>query len=191
MGDSLIYHAGRWATSVRRKNLNLDHLNVTVRWLGMSKMQWHQFQSKIQWIGLHNPPKIIIVHLGGNDVVSTKMQKMKRLMERDFKDLFKTFPGTIIVWSEILPRLVWKFAPLDSDWRCWNRKRIRFNQLGRQMVSKHTNGKVIKHDVTVDCPGLFYKDGCHMSDVGNALFCNSLQGGIETFLTTEIKTFAP
>ena len=93
------------------------------------------------------------------------------------------------VWSEILPRLKWKYAPPTSPWKCWDRKRLRFNQLGRQLVSVHPNGRVLKHDVTVDCPGLFATDGCHMSPVGNALFCNSLQGGIEAFIHTAVKVF--
>ena len=32
---------------------------------------------------------------------------------------------------------------------------------------------------------------CHISPVGNALFCNTLQGGIETFLSRDVKVFGP
>ena len=66
-------------------------------------------------------PTWAILHVGGNNVVDTKMQKMKRIMKRDFNNLFKTFPNTLIVWSEILPRLTWKFAPPDSEWKCWDK----------------------------------------------------------------------
>ena len=65
------------------------------------------------------------------------------------------------------------------------------NGLGRQMVSTNNNRKVLKHEVTVNCPGLFAKDRCHMSQVGNALFCNTLQGEKETFLSKDVKVFGP
>lgn len=191
MGDSLVRRAETWASSASRTNLNIDQNHAYVRWLGTGSMQWQHLRSKIQWVGLHGQPKMIIIHVGGNNVVDTKMQKMKRIMKRDFNNLFKMFPSTLIVWSEILPRLTWKYAPPNSDWKCWEKKRIRFNQLGRQMVSTNSNGKVLMHEVTVDCPGLFINDGCHLSDVGNALFCNSLQGGIETFLSKDVKVFGP
>ena len=191
MGDSLISRADSWASSASRMNLKLDPSQANVRWLGTGGMKWQHLRSQIQWVGLHGQPRMIILHVGGNNVVDTKMQKMKRIMKRDFNNLFKTFPNTLIVWSEILPRLTWKFAPPESEWKCWDKKRIRFNELGRQMVSTYSNGKVLKHEVTVDCPGLFGKDGCHMSPVGNALFCNSLQGGIETFLSKDVKVFGP
>ena len=189
VGDSLVSRADEWAASAHRHNLYLDPQRWCIRWLGKGSMTWQDLRSKIQWIGLHATPKIILIHLGGNDVVFTKMQKMKRIMQRDFNHLFRLFPQTLIVWSEILPRLKWKYAPPTSPWKCWDRKRLRFNQLGRQLVSVHPNGRVLKHDVTVDCPGLFATDGCHMSPVGNALFCNSLQGGIEAFIHTAVQVF--
>lgn len=191
VGDSLIARAEGWAGAVNRSNLNLDQSCFTVQWLGFRGMQWHHLRSKVQWISLHAKLRMIIVHVGGNNVVWTKMQKMKRIMRRDFQYIFEIFPDTMVVWSEILPRLCWKFAPVNSSKTCWDRKRVRFNQLGRQMVSLNPNGRILKHDITADCPGLFHSDGCHLSDVGNALFCNSFQAAIEFFLTSDKLVFGP
>lgn len=191
VGDSLIDRAKDWASAVQKINLNLDSSQLKVQWFGFRGMQWHHLRSQIQWISLHATPKMIVIHVGGNNVVRTRMQKMKRIMYRDFKYLFELFPDTIIVWSEILPRLFWKFAPFNSQWRCWDRKRVRFNQLGRQMVSINANGRILKHDITADCSGLFAADRCHLSNVGNALFCNSLQAAIEFFLSTQNTVFGP
>lgn len=46
-----------------------------------------------------------------------------------------------------------------------------------------SGGRVIKHvDITHDCKGLFRPDGVHLEDIGNAIFLNTLQGALETFL---------
>lgn len=191
LGDSLVYWAEQRALKLGRENLHLESLGLRVQWHGHRGMVWDDLPSKLQWVGLHRMPKIIIIHLGGNDVVCTLMQKMKRIMRRDFEYLFKNFPNTIIVWSEILPRLCWRFSRTGSDLNALDKKRKRFNMLGRQMLKDNQKGRILKNDITSDCPGLFRRDGCHLSDVGTDLFCNSLQGAIEFFVTSEAKSFGP
>lgn len=152
-------------------------------------MSWDDLRSELQWIGLHQSPAMILVHLGGNDVACTSILKWKRLMCRDMESLFCNFPETLIVWSDILPCLTWKFARPDIDLKVLNKKRIRFNLFGHQAVHELKNGRIRKHEISTDTPGLFLENGCHLSDVGKALFCNSIQGGIECFLTSAHKSF--
>lgn len=192
VGDSLVHWAGERAAALGRQNLCLEKYKLTVKWHGKRGMVWSDLQCQLQWISIQSRcPRMIIIHLAGNDIVHTKRGKMTRMMVRDFKFLFTTFPDTLIIWSEILPRLKWKFAKPDSTDTALGNKRKRFNLLGKQAVRGNLNGRFIKHDVTLDCPGLFGRDGCHLSDVGNDLFCNSLQGAIECFMTTDEKTFGP
>lgn len=191
LGDSLVYWAEQRALKLGRENLHLERLSLRVQWHGHRGMVWDDLPNKLQWVGLHRVPKVILIHLGGNNIVCTLMQKMKRIMRRDFEYLFKNFPNTIIVWSEILPRLCWRFSRPDSDLNALDKKRKRFNMLGRQMLKDNQKGRFLKHDITSDCPGLFRWDGCHLSDVGIDLFCNSLQGAIECFVTSEAKSFGP
>lgn len=186
-----MFWAGSRAELVGRQNLRLEPFNLTVRWLGRRGMQWTDLKNELQWICLHRVPKMIIIHTGGNNVIGTPMQKMKRLMAKDFSYLFHNLPETLIVWSEILPRLSWKFSTPGSDLEVIDKKRKRFNKLGRQMVHDHPHGHFIIHDITTDTPGLFLQDGCHLSDVGLDLFCNSFQGAIETFITSGQKSFGP
>ena len=88
----------------------------------------------------------------------------------------------------ILPWLHWKYSRPNSNIKATDKKCKRFNTTGRQMLRKQKN---VKYDITTDCPGLFRPDGCHLSDTGIALFCNTLQGAIQTFLSTDIKVFGP
>lgn len=176
---------------MKRKNLLLDPLSVNVRWCGQRGMRWDDLRRQIQWIGLHRVPSMILVHLGGNDITSSTIQKMRRIIRRDFYYLSTNFPTTLLVWSDILPRLTWKFAKEGSDLQALDRKRLRFNMIGHQVLRELPNGRVLSHEITTDTPGLFANDGCHLSDVGTDLFCNSLQGGIETFFSSDMTTFGP
>lgn len=189
VGDSIIHWTAKRVESLERQNLRLDYLRVNMRWKGNRGMIWNDLGSQIQWIGLHRSPAMIIVHCGGNDVVTTQIPKMRRIVSRDLKYLCQNFPDTLIVWSDILPRLTWKFAMPNCNMKALDRKRTRFNLLGHQAVNRYQNGRILKHDITTDTPGLFRPDGCHLSNVGIALFCNSIQGGIECFMKSDLKVF--
>ena len=88
-------------------------------------------------------PKVIIVE--------TKFQKMQRLMRRDFKHLFQLFPNTLIVWSDSLPRLRWKYCKQNTSDKALDNKRKRFNTLGHQMLQDYANGCVINNSYTMGC----------------------------------------
>lgn len=189
LGDSILYWAGERAKRLARPHLNLKHLHLTIRWYGKRGMSWDSLRQDIQWITLHRPPAMILIHLGGNNVLNTSYQKIRRVIQRDFKYLSETFPSTILVWSDILPRLKWKFSRENSDLDAINHKRHRFNLIAHQILQRLDMGRILKHDISLDTPGLFGSDGCHLSEVGTALFPNTIQGGIEAFLTSDIKVF--
>ena len=69
-------------------------------------------------------------------------------MRRAFKHLFQLFPNTLIVWSDSLQRLRWKYCKQNTSNKALDNKRKRFNTLGHQMLQDYANGCVIKHDIT-------------------------------------------
>ena len=192
VGDSMVYWAEQRARFRGRVNLNLG---VRIIWRGVGGLTWNKglkgsLRQQLQWIALQrNPPSMVIVHCGGNDVIGTSAQKMGRVFNNDFRYLMSVFPKSLIVFSEILPRLYWKFSFPGSSIKKINKKCDRFNRLGREAARLSENGRVIQHEITIDTPGLFYSDGCHLSDIGCDLFNNSLQGAIESFLKSDCKVF--
>ena len=189
LGDSLLDWAGRRAINLGQPNLTLDRLHIRIHWKGQRGMTWDLLRQKLQWVGLHQHPSMIVIHLGGNNVLNTTVQKMGRIIRRDLKNITATFPSTIFVWSDILPRLKWKYARPNSDLKAIDHKRHKINLKAHGIIQTFDMGRIIKHDITTDSPHLFRPDGCHLTDVGNDIFNHTLQGGFEAFLNSDIKIF--
>ena len=189
LGDSLLFWAGERAISLGQPNLTLDRLQVNIIWKGQSSMTWELLRQKLQWVSLHRNPFMIVIHLGGNNVLSTSIQKMERIIKRDLKHISLTFPSTIFVWSDILPRLKWKYSGPDADLKAIDHKRHRFNLKAHAIIQTFKMGRIIMHDISSDSPNLFIHDGCHLSNVGLDIFNHTLQGDIETFLTSDVEIF--
>ena len=85
-----------------------------------------------------------------------------------------------IVWSDMLPRLYWhnakSAARVDSMRKEVNRKVEHFLKSEGRLVIRHPNISFAHKD-------LFRYDGTHLNQLGNSVFLNGLQGGLETLLS--------
>ena len=89
-------------------------------------------------------------------------------------------PNTRVVWSCILPRRGYRYSLLKISEKCRNR----INRFMIEFATQH-GGKAIKYpDFQDRYPGLFRKDEVHLSNIGNDLFLNALQGAFDTFLSS-------
>ena len=71
LGDSIVNWAGAYATERGTPNLKLPNPN-SVGWYGIRGMSWTHFTHSLQlWILFQAPPKVIIMHLKGNDLMDT------------------------------------------------------------------------------------------------------------------------
>lgn len=175
----MIYWAGLRAQDTQRPNLNLS---VYIRWLGTSGMIWQGLRSKLQMELLCRvAPTFLLIHLGGNNIGDTNIGHLCRLIKTDLSYIAELLPDCLVIWSDILPRLHWLHAGTASNIQL-DMKRRRINRHGRQIICSFPNGRYIGHDISKDSPDLFQQDGIHLSDTGNDIFLNTLQGGIETFL---------
>ena len=72
------------------------------------------------------PPDVLAIHLGGNDLVRHCGKALILDVLQDIKWLRVTYPAMSIVWSTIIPRLVWRdtlnFLPVNTAQRKVNRE---------------------------------------------------------------------
>ena len=184
IGDSLVHWAAERAEIKGLVHFQMEADNIRVRWFGVRGMTWPDLKSRIQYLMmLKARPFMMIIHLGGNSVVSTKLRTFQKRIERDFRYMFWTYPDVVFVWSDILPRLVWKGAK-PKDYPAMEKKRGCLNRTARRVVASYADGRQLIHDNFDHTPGLFWRDGVHLSDIGSDLLLVNMQEAVSSFLKT-------
>ncbi|KAK3085594.1 hypothetical protein FSP39_005831 [Pinctada imbricata] len=89
------------------------------------------------------------------------------------------YPDAKLIWSEILPRIKWRYSTID---KAMEKTRKRLNRQGRN-VFLH-NGGVIHHpQFSSDLSSMLTQDGVHLSSKGNTKFCHNLSEALIGFLS--------
>ncbi|OCT82316.1 hypothetical protein XELAEV_18024839mg, partial [Xenopus laevis] len=100
-------------------------------------------------------------------------------MKQDLDKIRGLFLDLILVWSKMVPRLVWRYAR-DGD--KMDKSRVKVNKLMASFVRKF-GGIVIRHSNLDDkMPAYFSPDRVHLSELGNSFFTLALMEGIERAL---------
>ncbi|KAH1184419.1 hypothetical protein KIL84_015035 [Mauremys mutica] len=122
------------------------------------------------------PPDIIVVHLGENDLGMLKEVELILSARRDFRLILELFPGINIIWSDMLQRKVWRGA-VSKARRYVNREVATF--LGT------IGGTVISHPgIVYGAAELFREDGVHLSNLDAVMFFTDIKYGIRRCLGT-------
>jgi hypothetical protein len=91
-------------------------------------------------------------------------------------------PNTRIIWSEILIRRYWHVA--KGDGKIIENIRKRVNCAVNNCI-KNEGHYVIKHpNIQASEIELYRFDGTHLTDIGNDIYLNNLQGALETLITS-------
>lgn len=135
---------------------------------------------------MNRPPSYLIIHAGGNDIGSITARDLRNLIKQTMSNLKALFAYSCIVWSNILPRLRWRYS---ANTQAMENTRTRTNRA----VIRHMGQigcKAIKHpDFNDKYPGLF-ADSCHLSFIGNDIFLNTFQGALSTFINyPDVKVY--
>ncbi|KAJ1213205.1 hypothetical protein NDU88_000844 [Pleurodeles waltl] len=83
---------------------------ISVFWIGFEDLRLYQLQEKVSETresGLYPLPDVFVLHLGDNDVPHMSWQEVRDAVIEQYKWLCDFFPSSLIVWSEILPKLFW------------------------------------------------------------------------------------
>nr|XP_033817353.1 uncharacterized protein LOC117368118 isoform X2 [Geotrypetes seraphini] len=175
VGHSFVHWAGeRAAIRPGGQHLGLQHLGIRVSWWGQRGMRWHQLLPLLaDFRRRPRRPDILLLHLGGNDVDSQTGKHLIDTILGDLRMILEWFPGTTLLWSDIIPR------PRRLESRRWTRGLCKVNrQVGRWVESR--GGVQLRHDwVDVSCLGLFARDRVHLSDVGWDLLLDDFSSGCE------------
>ena len=187
VGSSIPYWAKQHSLS-RPGGKNLG-LTAQISWKARRGMEWSHFDSFIEReIGKETAPNYILVQLGSNDLVNVKSKELIESINCSFLRLSLLAPNTTIIWSDILPRAYWHGAKSQKN---IDMARKRVNSVVRSRVLQ-SNGRAIKHpNITFSDFTLFRFDGAHLTDLGNSIYLNNIQGALEIFLSGGGHLFPP
>ena len=111
----------------------------------------------------------------GNDLGLLKGKALIIQAQADIEHIWKCWPDTWIVWSNMLPRRNWREG---RDVTGLNRAVKKVNRELRLFL-QYRQGWVIPHpDIVISRPELYRADGIHLSDVGSDIFLRVLQVGL-------------
>jgi hypothetical protein len=120
--------------------------------------------------------------LGSNDLGIKKTYELYSDIKLGLMRLKVMCPNARIVWFAILMRRYWHSA---QDGRALEKSRKRLNLLVRNFMQT-IGGCVIRHsNISASEKSLYRFDGTHLSNTGNEVYLNNIQGAIELFLSND------
>ncbi|XP_066437239.1 armadillo repeat-containing X-linked protein 2-like isoform X2 [Eleutherodactylus coqui] len=181
LGDSYVFWgAERAGVRPNGRQLRFQKSEAIVRWMGIRGMTWgsvlEEVERRVRW---DRAPEVLVIHVGGNDLGKRRFRDLSRDIRYDCLRLQASYPGTVVVWSEIVPRKVWRGAQSEKG---LNRARVKLNrEVSRFLGSK--GGVAARHiDLEKGVGNYWRSDGVHLNDIGIDLWTEGLQEGIERAL---------
>lgn len=167
-------------------NLGLDHIGVRLWWLGKSGMRLKDLLNRIKlMLRYEEPPNYLVIHIGGNDLGEIKTGVLRNRLKHYVNNIKELLLNTTLVWSQILPRLTWRYsANIDA----MDRSRQRINSSLASYIIRH-GGHYIRYPDISPNSTFICQDGVHLTDIGNYIFLNTIQGALEAFLVYSPHTF--
>lgn len=160
-------------------------LNARVQWFGKGGMRWNGVLPRFYAeLSTQNPPDILVVHAGGNDLGLVSAQELSRVMKKELMQLHSEFPSMKIVYSCINERQVWRYG--SPGWINLDRKIVNSSMT---KAADCFGGVVIEHprlryfDRTI-----FVPDGVHFTKKGNQLFLTNIQSVLKKILQSPQTT---
>ncbi|CAJ0946880.1 unnamed protein product [Ranitomeya imitator] len=181
MGHSFVFWAAeRAAVRPDGRQLGFSRDVATLRWIGKRGMTWSQFLPDFhRFVRWDQVPQILVIHLGGNDLRKRPCRELIKDIKFDVLRLWAMFPKVLVVWSDIVPRKVWRGARSPEG---VNRARIKVNKAVSRFMAR--NGAVVVRHINLESGtgGYWRLDGVHLNAVGTDMWCLVIQEGIETAL---------
>lgn len=181
VGSSIVKHAFVAARSRPGGiNLGLQRIGVSIWWQGRGGLVLSKMKQAIQTLlKFEDPPHVIVIHVGGNDLGNENTYVLCDKLREFMSWLAKIMPTTVLVWSQMLPRSQWRNS---KDLKAMEKSRVRVNTSIASYLTKSSGCYIRYPDIKAN--HIFLKeDGVHLSGLGNDVFLNTLQGGIEKIVS--------
>jgi len=180
IGSSIIAKAAKHTTQrPTGNNLGLDKNGLSVVWVGLPGITISALVPLVQaMVNCFGLPHALVIHCGGSDIGMGSIRKVvKHLIFATFI-VSKMLLNSLLIYSRILPRKKWRY---NSNLKAMERARKRIHRGIRTYYYK-SNAKVITHaDLQDGHTALYADDGVHLSFLGNDIFINAIQCGLEQF----------
>ena len=138
-------------------------------------MRWEHLLARLQFLMLtRGHPKIIILHVGGNNVDSVPQLTLMQSIKDDLKYIHSVFSSSMLVWCDILPRLFWRNNN-TKDSKTLNLKAKRINRAAHQYMTDFGLGQVLSPHIMWYMTELFDNDGVHLSDFGKLTYVQTFK----------------
>lgn len=160
---------------------------MVIFWQGRSGLKWKQLVPLLKHLlTVEERPDFLIIHCGGNSIGMKSTAELIFDMKQDLVEIFRLFHNSVIIWSQILPRLSWR-GPIEHA--AMERSRRRVNN-GIASFILGIGGKYLRYPVITgnDC-SFYLPDGVHLSDKGNMIFLNTIRDGLVQFITQQANVY--
>ncbi|XP_070790700.1 uncharacterized protein [Pituophis catenifer annectens] len=173
-GNSVILASKKRAQShPHGLQLGISTSRANVYWHGIQSMMWTQLIPLLHEIyHVRSPPSVIIIHLGEDDLFPENNTSVIISMKNDLGILKRAFPDTVIVWSSLLPRRIWKNDPKP---RYTETAQILVNKIMVNYCNKIGVHFLSHNSITSDKSDLFLPDVSDLTDEGVDIFIADLK----------------
>ena len=144
---------------------------------GMERVIGHSFTC---YDGCRSPA-MILIHLGSNDIGTIKTFNLIENIETDILRFKLLFPNCRIIWSELL---MTRYCHNAKKGTALEKARKRVNCANKNFVLSEGHCENKHPNIRAGKKTLFRHDGVHLSDIGNDIFLNNIQAGLEAFISS-------
>lgn len=169
-------------------HLGLDKYGYKLTWIGMPGMSCMNILpivfGSIRCFGI---PRALLLHVGGNDLGNYSTKELIKHLKFAIYVVNRMLPTTSFIFSTILPPRSWRYS---SNCIAMENARKRVNRAIRTFF-QYNCAYVVTHPDLEDCHTSLFKDGVHLSFLGNDIFINIIQGALEQFLLNPYTKLYP
>lgn len=179
IGHSYVHRAADRAAH-RPGGKQLGFHQADVFWRGIGGLRWLRVLHEVVEVSrMVRGPAVVVIHAAGNDLCSVRLSELISVMRADFDRFASFFQDVVLVWSEIVPRGIWKGARNPASIE-------RARRLLNMRVSRHVRlngGVVIRHrQLEGDNKDLMLDDGIHLNGIGLDILLSGFQDAIDRAL---------